>query len=210
MRLSPERFAAWLNFVGQRFTWRRSAACPCINPLSGAADQNCPQCHGKGHIWGRAIRCLAGVANQSVQRQWAELGRWENGDVVLSIPNSSAMYNAGEWDRLMMLDGDDPFSIVLIRGQHDVLLYPDSIINRVFWLDSNKNIVEGKSPAVDRDGKLTWNKGGEPPTGVQYSISGIRTTEYFIYTLLSSDRPEHQGEPLPKRLVARRFDLYRR
>jgi hypothetical protein len=210
MRLNPSSFNAHLYHMGQKVRWRKSFACPCINPHSGASKPNCPLCGGKGRLWDPAVDTVIGIASQNVQKMWAQMGQWEAGDAVVSIPEASAMYNAAQFDRVLMMNSTDGFSLVLTRGAANERLHePIEKIERVFWLDAQSNIVEGRIPSVADNGALTWASGA-PPAGTQYTISGTRYSEYFVFNQLPSDRGEHQGARLPKRVVLRRFDLFNR
>lgn len=146
--------------------------------------------------------------------EWAQSGLWEAGDMVLSIPQASPLWDAGQYDRVTMLNSTDSFSQPLVRGSpSERLIFPVDRIERVFWLNpANRNeIIEGGIPLVASDGTLSWLGGvGEPPPGSTYSISGTKFSEYFIFDKFSSDRGEHSGLRLPKKLVARRFDLFSR
>lgn len=210
MRLNPAAFNRHLEHMGQDFMWRRAYACPCRNPNSGASKPGCPRCHGKGTFWGDPVRASAGVASQGVTKQFAQFGQWEAGDAVFSIPESSPMFDAGRFDRLLMLNSTDGFSLPLVRGQNDKVTLPVEKFDRVFWLDADGfTVVEGGLPTVDGAGVLTWESGA-PPLGKNYTIMGTRFTEYFIWEQLPSDRGEHHGARLPKRVQARRFDLFGR
>lgn len=210
MRFNPGAFNSFLSGIGQQVKWRRSYACPCITKNSGAAKPNCPLCSGKGRIWDTAVDAVIGIAGQKTQLQWAQFGMWENGDAVLTVPENSPAYNAGQFDRILMLNSTDPFSLSLTRGQNDKLRMAVEAVNRVFWLNTaGTAIVEGGIPSVADDGTLTWAS-GEPPPGVTYSINGTRFSEYFIWGPYLSDRNEHSGMRLPKRVVARSFDLFGR
>lgn len=210
MRLSPRAFNAHLNHMGQRFLWRRSSACPCYNPHSGAGKPGCPICEGKGRFWSDPVEAVAGVASSRVQREWAQFGIYESGDLVLSIPENSPMYEMGQFDRALMLNSTDHFSITLTRGQNDRIYLPVETISRVFWIHpQNDTIVDGGIPTVANDGSLAW-AAGAPPAGMQYTIEGTRYSEYYCYGPYPSDRNEHQGARLPKRVVLRKFDLFGR
>lgn len=212
MRLNPAAFNAHLNFIGQRFTWRKADRCPCRNPHSGAAKPGCPQCGGKGVLWAAAVPTVAGMAGQGVQRQWAQFGQWQNGDAVVTIPSDSPMYAMGEFDRAVMLDSTDYFSLQLTRGDSQERIHePVEKVARVFWLDGAGALVEGAVfPAIGADGTLTWPADGAPPLGTTYTIGGTRYSEYFCWGPFPSDRNEHSGARLPKRVVLRRFDLFGR
>lgn len=209
MRLNPAAFNAHLKHIGQRYSWRKSYACPCIAPHSGAAKTSCLQCGGRGRIWDPGVTGVAGMAGVKVQRQWAQFGVYENGDVVVTIGSSTPLYGMGQFDRIVALDATDVFSQVLTRGQGDRLFGPIKNVSRVFWLESNQAIVEGGIPTVSSTGALTWSSGA-PPSGVQYTVCGERYSEYFCFMELPGDRNEHQGAQLPRRVVLRKFDLFSR
>lgn len=210
MRLNPAAFNAHLGFIGQQFTWRKADRCPCVNPNSGAGKPGCPQCGGKSVLWAAAAPAVAGMASQQVQLRWAQFGQWQDGDAVVTIPENSPMYNAGQYDRVLMLNSTDYFSLTLTRGDAQEKIHePVEKITRVFWLDANSAIVEGAVfPTVNADGSLTWPADGAPPAGTQYTIGGTRFSEYFVWGPYPSDRNEHSGARLPKRVVLRRFALF--
>ena len=150
------------------------------------------------------------MASQSVVKKYANFGIWESGDTLLVIPENSPMYDAARFDRMTMLNSTDGFSLALVRGQADKITLPVEKFERVFWLDTDGfSIIEGGLPTVDAAGVLTWTA-GEPPPGTQYTISGTRYTEYFVWEQLPSDRGEHHGARLPKRVQARRFDAFKK
>lgn len=214
MRLNPAAFNAFLSGnIGQNMNWRKGNACPCFNPQSGAALPGHPLCSGKGWIWDAPIAAKAGLTQQKVNREWAMMGQWEAGDAILTIPSDSSMYaEAGRFDRIELLNSTDVFKLMLTRGSSDRIILPVVKFIRVFWLDplDNQVMVDGGLPNIDAGGNLTWPNNDGPPAGLQYSISGVRNTDYFIWYNLPSDRNEHFGALLPKKLLVRRFDLFGR
>lgn len=209
MQLSPCAFNAFLASIGQDILWRRAFLCPCVNPHSGAAKPNCPRCSGKGRFWADPVGSRVGVAGTRVQREWAQFGRYESGDMVISLPGDVPAYEMGEFDRVTALNSSDVFQIPLTRGRGDVLRFKPLSITRVFWLDAMSNIVEGGLPVVAEDGTLSWAMGGPQP-GVQYTICGTRAPEYYCFNELPADRGEHGGARLPRKVVLRKFDLFGR
>ncbi len=207
--LSPGKFNALLNKMGQSIAWRKAYDCPCADPNSGAARYGCAQCGQTGIIWNPPVTAVAALAGQKVQRAWATFGLWEQGDVVLSLPSDSALYAMGEFDRAEFSDSSTPYSIKLTRGSSDVMPFTVSSVDRVFWLDTNDQIVEGGIPTVAADGTLTWIS-GEPPVGTQYSITGRKRPEYFCWGEFPQDRAHQGGTALPRRVVLRSFDLFRK
>lgn len=214
MRLNPAAFDAFLadgaDAIGQDFQWRKATICPCSgNPSSGAANFKCQLCFGKGWLWAAPVLAKAGMSQQENIKRWAQAGRYETGDATLTIPQSSPMYAAGEFDRITMMNSSEHFSLALVRGEGDRLYRSVISIERVFWLVNDTQIVEGGIPSVSETGQLTWQSGA-PPLGTKYSISGEARDEYYIFTNLVSDRGEHFGARLPKKVIIRKFDIFGR
>lgn len=208
MRLDPLEFNDLLQALGQDILWRRAFACPCTNPHSGAADPKCPLCLGKGRSWGAPVDGYAGMTGMSAKRAWAQFGVAELGDVVVTLPSDSPVYDIGQFDRVTMVNSSEPFSKTFTRGAGDVLRFSPTTIDRVYWIVSNAE-VEGEIPDVDENGAMTWASGG-PATGAVYNVTGRFRPEYFVFADLSQDRAHQHGDALPRRVVLRKFDLYGR
>lgn len=210
MQLNPNAFNRHLAHMGQKVEWRRAAVCPCKNPNSGASDPKCPHCGGKGHMWAAAVAGVAGITGSKTQREWAQSGNYVSGDTVVSIPENSPLYDMGQADRVTMLNATDQFSLSLVRGAPtERLIGKIKQVDRVFWLNAQKAIVEGGLPEALPNGTLVWGVGA-PPAGTQYTISGSRFQEFFCWGAYPSNRNMHQGARLPKRIVLRLFDLWGR
>lgn len=212
MQFNPAAFDTFLTGIGQDVLWRRSYACACVNPASGQADPKHALCSGKGRLWDDPVATVTGIASQKVQIQWAQMGMWEAGDMVLSIPQVSALWEAGPFDRITSLNSTDVFSQPLVRGAPaERLLFQPASITRCFWLHpTTRQVVEGGLPVVGADGRPSWPNDGEPPPGTTYSLTGTKHSEYFLWSEMPSDRNQHRGMRLPRRVVARRFDLFSR
>jgi len=211
VRLNPAAFNAHLDNMGQKFMWSKSYACPNVNDDSGAAIPDCPICFGRGHFWPTAIAATSGVASQKTQQSWAQSTLYAQGDTVLSVPENSPIYGAGQFDRLLAVNTEEVFSLRLLAGEEDRLFGTTIAISRVFWLSlDNTAIIEGEIPAFDAHGNLTWPDGEGPPEGTSYSVSGSRRQEFYVFMDYPANRFEHMGARLPKRIVARRFDLFGR
>lgn len=208
MRLDPAHFNRFLAGIGQDLAWRPSSACPCVQAYSGAADPNCPYCDGKGRRWGAAIATQAGIVSHDIARKYAPQTVLDAGDVMLVIPSDQAIYQIGEFDRVLMTDRSEPFSLNLIAGVNAKLRFTPTTIDQVAWLDAEGEIVEGNPPDYNDAGMLVWAGEDGPPAGVTFSVTGRRHPEYFCYLTLALDRPHHSGEPLPRRVLLRRFDLF--
>lgn len=214
MRLNPAAFNAFLSGnVAQDVLWRPNTVCPCVNPTSQSPVKTCPRCAGKGRLWSAAVAAKAGVQRQAINEKRSQQLNWEVGDAMLTVDESSAMYEAGQFDRVTMLNSTDRFSVVLTRGAPTERLYMRVVsIDRVYWYtgaNGTGDTVEGGTPGVADDGTLEWDSGA-PPTGKQYSITGMRYAEYFIYLDYPGDRNQHGGARLPKRMICKRFDVFGR
>lgn len=158
-------------------------------------------------MWDAPIECVSGVSQQNVNPKFADFGTFEQGDLTMTIPSDSPIYDAGRFDRVTLLNSTDVFSRTMVRGDNDNLsdLTVQSV-SRVFWIAAGV-IVDGGIPSVSDTGVLTWAS-GSPASGAQYSITGTKFADYFIYDMLPSDRNEHSGAALPKRATLKRFDLF--
>lgn len=236
MRLSAQRFNAAARAPSQSVLWRQSNSCPCRDPFSGAARQGCLQCAGKGVLWQPAQPAWAVLAGMKVAKEWAAFGLWESGDVVVSIPSDSPLYDAGPNDRVLLLNSTEPFDSILAHTGSETLPGQLVSVERVFWLDANQNIIQGALPTQNADGTLSWASGGDqtglatetgevieteggqalggtygaPPLETQYTICGRRNPEYFVFKDLPQDRAHFGGAKLPRRVSLRRFDLFGR
>lgn len=211
MRFNRAAFNRHLAGMGQQVQWRRSWACACSSPTTGQPDPKHALCGGKGRIWAAPVATVVGVASQKTLAQWIQLGMYETGDAVLVIPEDSPMWDAGQFDRITLLNSTDVFSQPFVRGAPaEKLLFKTKVITRVFWLHPTTRLpVEGGIPTIGPDGTPTWAT-GEPPPGTTYSMTGEKFSEYFLFDQFPSDRNEHGGMRLPKRVIARQFDLFGR
>ena len=113
----------------------------------------------------------------------------------------------------MLINSTDVFSQPFTHGSPtEKIIFFVASVERCFWLDpATRQIVEGGIPVVAPDGTLSWPGGvGEPPPATTYSLTGTRYDEYYVLDQLPSDRNEHSGMTLPKRVVMRKFDLFGR
>lgn len=214
MRFNPTAFNRHLVNIGQRMLWRRSYACACANPLTGAADPKHALCGGKGRIWDDPVETICGVSKQAVTAEMVDAGVYDSGDMTMSVPENSPMWeSAGRFDRVTLLNSTDVFSQPLMRGgpMPERLLFSVEKLTRCFTLDPvTRGIVENALPSIDTDGMIVFAPGDEPPLGASYSLTGTKFDDYYIFDQLPSDRNEHSGMRLPKRVQLRKWDLFGR
>lgn len=214
MRFNAAWFDQHLKNIGQKTLWKRSYACACVNPSSGAPDPKHQLCAGKGRIWVEGVESVCGVSKQDVAPELIAAGLFDSGDLQLTIPASSPAWElAGRFDRVVLLNSTDIFSQPFTRGApNERIIFSVEKVQRCFWLHpTTRQIVEGGIPVVAANGTLSWPGGvGEPPPGTTYSLTGTKFDEYYVLDNLPSDRNEHSGMRLPKRVVMRKFDLFGR
>lgn len=198
--------------LGQRVSWRRGWPCPCRNPKTLAARRDCARCQGNGWFWSQPEPGTpwTGLAGMKVAREWATFSEWQSGDVILSIPEASPLWMVGEMDRIVFTDSSQPFKELLQRGRSDRIRGTIESIERVFYVDAlTQDIEECPIPPWNALGELDWAGISGAPPG-EYSITGRRRPEYFIYKEMPQERAHHAGMPLPRRVVARKWDLFGR
>ena len=207
MRFTPQKFNRMLNNRAQSFLFSKGYACPCLNQNSGQPLYNCQHCSGKGRVWDGATKGLAAVVGRDVIKKQADFGQWDAGDMMLSIPSDSPLYDMGLYDRLVAVDKSEPFSMIFVAGVNEAMRFVPVSIDRVFWQDINLDFVYGDIPTIKSDGTLQWGA-INPPAKTTYSLTGRRRPEYFCYNENPLDRPHHQGADLPRVVSVRRFDLF--
>jgi hypothetical protein len=206
------RLNTMLHQMGQTVQWLPASACPCRASHSGAADPSCPVCLGKGWIWDAAITTSVGLTGQQIQRRWAEMGMYEAGDVVVSLPGDATIHAIGECDRVQFIQSSEPFSMVI---------HPDRVLPLPFTLVAidratvirDGSLVDLPLPGVDatEEPQFWWggsDDDGRPAAGESWTLTGRRIPEYFAYGNFPQDRAHEQGRALPRRVVLRKFDLF--
>ncbi|WP_293371600.1 hypothetical protein, partial [Nevskia sp.] len=197
MRLSPGKFNRFIKKIGQSVVWRKSDACPCRDPDSGAARYDCAICQN-GRLWRPGVASIVGLTGEKVLQRWAQYGQWQAGDVVLTLPSDQPVYAMAEYDRVVFCDSSVPFSIVRTMTGPQVLDLNVKSIDRVFSVDQQSGLqVLHRIPHVSPTGVLTWMS-NPPPADTQYTISGRKAPEYFCFADYPQDRAHHGGAKLPR------------
>jgi hypothetical protein len=215
MQFSPQAFNNFLGpngNIGQQYKWFSSTRCPCADPNSGAPNPACPLCFGKGRQYAGGVDGVAGIAGQRAQRDWVAFGMYEQGDLVVTIPSNTPIYTMGQYDRVTALNTQQVFSQVLTSGDLLERIHTSVLtITNVYWLiNDGTEVQQGGIPVVNEDGTLSWPNGGQPPAGVQYSITGTKMLDYYCWGMFPSNRNFQQGLALPRKVVLRDYDLFNR
>lgn len=211
-RFAPAGFNALLrpSGVGQAVLWRRASLCPCRDPYSDQAEPGCPRCAGRGMFWAQGRGAHAGVTSQRLARAWLDAGQIEMGDQILSVPGDSPLYGAGENDLVVMTQSSEPYAVVRTRDGGETIDPTAYALDQCIALrPGDRAVVELALPSVHpQTGALTWaDQSRAPEPGMQFSLRGRRRPVYFVFRELPQDRAHSNGQPLPRRIHTRRFDL---
>jgi hypothetical protein len=208
MHLDPTAFNTLLADMGQQVQWRRAHACPCRDERSGAARPGCSVCYGLGHYWSDSVDCGLALTGQRVQAEWAKLGLYESGDVVVSLPSDSPAYALGPFDRVTFTQSSVPDSVVLRDG--DRVREPVVAVDKATYFNGDTLTEITPPPSIAASGLPVYTGGTAPPDGAQVALTLRRHPEYFALQEFPQDRAHHGGKPLPRRVVLRKFDLFGR
>jgi hypothetical protein len=214
LRLNPDDFNVLIRDMGQRVLYRAAIMCPCRDPHSGAAQQDCPTCHGRGVFWRQGTQTHLALTSLKQAREYRDFGLIEGGDVIFTIPSDSAAYLAGESDQFMLIQSDMPWTGIFTRGAPDERWPPGVFqVQDITGLDAQRAPVAYRTPRLpplDAGGAPIWPAAGAPPAGQQYSVRARRRPVFFLLRDLPQSRQHHGGAALPRRVAARTLDLFGR
>lgn len=212
MRLSPGLFNRQLAVMGQAVLWRRASLCPCAgrDHYSGGPSQDCPVCTGRGWAWGAGVPSRAGVVGAGAKRKQADFGQWEDGEVSLSVPSDTPLWNAGERDRVEFADGDMGFQLALRNSGAPRIDFTPVRFERCFWLRAGDTAFrEADPPKWDKaTGFLSWPANSiRPDAGEHFTLVGRKRPDFQVVASLPIARAHFNGLPLPRLLKCVRTDL---
>lgn len=203
-----------LNDLSQAATWETASTCPCRSRRTGGADTACPVCHGNGITWDAGVICRVALQGMKSVKEFAMLGMWEKGDIMVSLPSDSAAYECGEHDRFTLTDSRLRISQVIARGPvTDALKYTSVLSIDTIWAIAGGVRVEFVR-GVDYTlvgNVITWlaPAAASLPVGGQYSVVYVAHPQYYVYRDLVSDRP-HGNRDLPRKVHLRLMELFSR
>lgn len=203
-----------LNDKSQQATWETASPCPCKAKRTGGADAQCPVCFGVGVIWNNATICRIALQGMKSVKEFAMLGMWEKGDIMVSLPSDSAAYECGENDRFTLDDSRLRISQVLTRSATVDLLKYTSImsIEQIWAIASGARVDFTRGIDYALVGNvITWLAPAAVPlpVGTQYSVVYVAHPQYYVYRDLVTDRP-HGSQDLPRKVHLRLMELFSR
>ena len=199
-----------LSNLGQMAHWQQAQLCPCRSATSGGPNVKDPVCAGTGYLWSNPISCKIALEGMNTGREFAMTTGWEKGDIMATLPSNSPAYQAGEYDRLTLIQSSIRINHLLTRGGNDYLRYrsPIDIVEVFAIVGGQKRVL---TPNVDFSligHAISWNT-NVIPVGTQYSILYTAHPEYFVFKELVMDRP-HGGRALPRKVHLRLMELFGR
>ncbi len=209
-----EELNASLNDLSQAARWEVASQCPCKSRRTGGADTQCLVCHGNGMTWDAATTCRIALQGMKSVKEFAMLGMWEKGDILVSLPSDSAAYECGEYDRFTLTDSRLRISQVLMRGAvSDALKYTAVIsIEKIWGIYANARVDFTRGIDYTLVGNvITWLAPASTPlpVGSQYTVVYVTHPQYYVYRDLVSDRP-HGSQDLPRKVHLRLMELFSR
>ena len=205
-----DRMNAFLQSIGMNATWARVSKCPCLAERTGGVDVSCPVCDGLGYLWQTPTAVVLGISSMNGTRQYAMFSEWQKGDLVCTIPSNSAAYDAGEFDRIVLTQGQYLWDEVHKRGLNDRLKYTSikEVIEVWAIVGGVKTVLVAETDYHLNGATIEWLT-STVENGQQYAVKYKAAPEYFIFHNLVQDRPQ-EGKPLPRRVQLRLMDLFDR
>lgn len=201
MKMVQERFENLLDEMGQTVAWYNALRCPCFDARSGEANMSCSNCSGKGITYAAPVSCNIAFSGMNIQKEWAGYGRFESGDIVITVGANSAAYAIGFNDKIVMTQSSIPFETT---GSVGTALN----LSHVISVDPAQCLISEQvvSRAVTWNNGLVWTNGA-PTSGTPFTITGRKNPVYFAYTDFPRDRHHYHGIDYPRNIVLRVYDV---
>lgn len=203
MKMVQEKFENLIDEMGQTISWYKSFRCPCFDARSGEPDPSCASCSGKGQVYSAPVTCNIAFSGMDAQKDWVGYGRFETGDLVVTVGYNSQAYDLAEGDKIVLLDSSIPFETTGTTGA------PVNL-SHVVSIESPRLLVNGtvviKSATWSEQNNLVWSSPA-PNAGIPFTIKGRKNPVYTVYTDLARDRHHYHGAHYPRLVVLRVLDL---
>jgi hypothetical protein len=211
----PEEFVRTIQQHGKRIVWRKAMVCPCIQPTTGQARVDCPNCDTSGFIYvdNMDIRALM-LAFEKSTRIYEKFGLWVSGEVAVTVEH---VYRLGYRDSLEMIDEMMNFNEVIQKGDRhgrrsvlengiDTARYRIQNLTKVVTCDSSNNIVAldvGYHLEVNEHGQIVWRAPGKKIVNDGQFIS-LHYDFHPVYIVISHPhviRSDMRGTKVPNETV---------
>jgi hypothetical protein len=168
----PEQFTRALQQHGKRVVWRKAMVCPCLNPVTGQAKVDCPNCDNSGFIYvdRMEIRALM-LSFDKTTRIYEKFGMWISGEVQVTVEQAYRMVYR---DSIEMVDDLMGFNEVIKKGDRhgrrsvleagvDTARYRIQNLNKVLICDADDNVIPleiGYHLELNEHGQIVWRAPG--------------------------------------------------
>lgn len=154
------------------------------------------------------------VQGVTTQREFATRGEYDVMDIQLTVdraaPDGSPnpLWDAGEHDRVILLDTWRRHSQHLQRGVLDALVYRRVRDVRLTSVVSGAlRVWEPGTDYVVEDGRVVWQAGRGPARQAHYAAEAQVSPEYYVFQVLPQTR-HMDGQDMPRRFVLRGFEKH--
>jgi hypothetical protein len=178
--------------------------CPCLTPERHPSPL-CPGCKGVGRfsIPGAMYPTTVLVVSESSAQTSQEAGIWMAGPIqVTTLPG----IRLGELDKVRLVDIQDTFSEVLVRGLDDVLRFGAGVTLE-YVTDLTMRYEPTRDYTLLSPNTIQWTAGGQAPAfGQNYSVRYAAFPEYLV--MGNSPRLRVEGHvPQTQVVLLQRLDM---
>lgn len=213
---NPQDFEDIIQQKGYRLLWEQSVNCPCIDPLTGHAVEECPHCDARGHLYFNNNNIKGIITRQNKEMELGDaIGVLEPGEAYLTTSSTNKL---SEWDRITNLDSLAVYHETLIHNETgtDQLRYPPigNVIVAVMQPSRKANLVQLKQNVdyeLDANGIISWLTTNKPPNrqGISFRYNYhpvwlvINTPNYVRDTFVTQGNPVDTFSAMPVRVQIR-------
>lgn len=213
---NPKDFEDLIQQKGYSLRWDQSVNCPCIDPATGHAVEECSQCDSRGHLYYNSAQIKGIITRQNKEMQIGDaIGVLEPGDAYLT---TSATNKLSEWDRVVNLDSLAVYHETIIHNEKgvDKLRYPPvgNVIVAVCQSTRNSNIIHLQQNVdydLNANGTISWLSKSKPTLnmGISFRYNHhpvwlvINTPNYIRDTFVKQGMPTDSFSAMPVRVQIR-------
>ena len=201
-RFDVDKFESMIATRGKLLQWEQARFCPCYDPSSRAASENCPLgCDGFGYLFENQGTFTGTILGMTGSKQYARFGEWLTGDAVLTFPSELLI---GDHDRITVTEDIYRESDRLLRGKKDTLIdaAPLAVLE---CSDETRSYEQG----IDFDlvgSTLVWKPGLGPANLATYSVLYTGRPVYVVFLQLPQHRAKGKfGREMPRKVALRRW-----
>lgn len=213
---NPQDFEDIIQQKGYRLLWEENVNCPCIDPVTGHAVEECSQCDARGHLYFNSATFKGIITRQNKEMQIGDaIGVLDPGDAFLTVSSTNKL---SEWDRITNLDSLAVYHETLIHNENgvDKLRYPPigPVIIAITQPTRKSNIVHLKQNSdytIDANGTIAWTSANKPSAnqGISFRYNYhpvwlvINTPNYIRDTFVIDGNPADTFVAMPIRVQIR-------